>query len=427
MPDLSLLLQTLLDGIHLAFVLWWVWFPALLVLAAYAAWFDYKRTAYLSGLKWSLLEILLPPDVPKSSPRLAESLFSALHASYGGGTSWKSQFFQGKVPDWFSFEVVSNGGETHFFIRCPEAQRNVIESLIFSQYPNAEIHPAEDYVKLLPDAFDANQYDVSGTEFEFSKEAAYPIRVYEEFEDAGGKDEHARIDPIAPLVEMMSALQPGEYLWLQYVLRATGGDWVKENQKVVDKLMGKEEKKPDPSFIEWIFSGIDGLLGVTKAEEKKEEKKQFSVGSLSPTDKDTLERAQKKLSKLAFKVGIRALYTARKESFNGTRMAGLNGMFKQLYANNLNSFKPANGTRDKGVLSWIFPNDKGFFANERTLKKKNDMYGAYRKRVFPFKLVILTTEELATLWHLPGLNVKAPLLPRVQAKKGQPPAILPTR
>jgi len=38
---------------------------------------------------------------------------------------------------------------------------------------------------------------------------------------------------------------------------------------------------------------------------------------------------------------------------------------------------------------------------------------------------VLNTEELATLYHLPGLAVRAPFLPRVESKKGQPPAPLP--
>ena len=88
-----------------------------------------------------------------------------------------------------------------------------------------------------------------------------------------------------------------------------------------------------------------------------------------------------------------------------------------------------------GMFPWAFINDKGFFADARTLKKKEGMYKSYRGREFakPPKPtgkefpIILNTEELATLWHLPGLNVSAPLVPRVQAKKGQPPSILPTR
>ena len=429
-------------GFLLALEYWWVWLPVFLARTAYTQWLDYQKEKYLSSMKWTILEIIPPPEILYSSPKAAESFFGWLHSSYGGGIKWKDQMFGGKIPDWFSLEIVSNGGETHFYIRCTEGQRNSVEAALFSQYPQAEIRPVEDYTKLVPAEFDPANYDVAGNDFVCTQPPAYPIKSWQEFEDAGGKDEYARLDPLAPLLEIMSALQPGEHLWLQYVIRPTGGDWVKDGQKVVDKMVGREEKPAEPpflaralsipvSFLQFIFS----ILGLyTPAEEKKKEDKPFNLGALTPADKLVLEQIQMKLAKLAFKSTIRAVYIARKEVFNGARTASVTGMMKQLFANNLNTFKPGNGTGDKGKLAWMFPNGKGFMAAEKTLEKKKGMYSAYMKRAFSpptgnpkdFPL-ILTTEELATLWHMPALNVKAPLLPRVQAKKGQPPSMLPTR
>ncbi|MEK7638508.1 MAG: hypothetical protein AAB375_03745 [Patescibacteria group bacterium] len=442
MVDISVIVASLGRGFSLAFEYWWAWLPLILAATAHSAWMDYQKEKYLAGMKWILLEVIPPPEILYSSPKAAENFFASLHSSYGGGVKWREQMFGGKIPDWFTLEIVSNGGPTHFFIRCTEGSRNVVEALIFAQYPQAEIKIAEDYTKLLPAEFDPSQYDVSGTEFVFTQPPAYPIKSWTEFEEAGGKDEYARLDPLAPLLEIMSALQPSEYLWLQYVIRPTGGDWVKEGKKVVDKLVGREEKAPEDPFLVKVISLPFKLIGailteigaLPAVEEKKKEEKPFSLQSLTPAEKQTLEQIQIKLSKLAFKACVRVLYTARKESFNGARASSVGAMFKQLFYNNMNSFKPGPGTKDKGVLPWMFPNDKGFFFEERTLKKKKGMYGAYRKRAFsaPPKdpknhAIILNTEELATLWHLPGLNVKAPMMPRVQSKKGQPPAMLPTR
>ncbi|HTP57074.1 MAG TPA: hypothetical protein VMJ72_02260, partial [Candidatus Paceibacterota bacterium] len=401
-------------------------------------WASMTRAAFIAGLKWVLIEVIPPPDVPVSSPKAAENIFAGLHASYAGfpGTGWKSQFFQGKIPVSFSFEIVSNGGETHFYIRCQEDQRAIVESTIFAQYPEAEIRMVPDYVDDLPADLDLSQYDLSGAELEFTKEQAYPIKTYIEFEEAGGKDEYARIDPLAPLMETMSALRPGERLWLQYVIRATGGDWSKDPKsvKLVEKMKGKKEEKTKPP-LDFMFAPIDWLLAGEKKEEKKEEKNEFNLQKLTASERKVLESIEFKLAKLAFKSSIRLVYIAPKDAFDGSRISGVTSMFKQLYYTNMNSFKPAT-TRDKGVLKWMFPSDVGFFASERAAKKKRTVFNAYRGRLFSHedfnqhkaeKLCILTTEELATLWHLPGLNVKAPLMPRVQAKKGQPPAILPTR
>lgn len=438
MTETTSIIQYVQDGLFLALRYWWTWLPVMLGMAAYQSWMEFKRVEFIAKIKWVLLEIVPPPLIPFSSPKAAESIFAGLHATYAGspGTSWKSMFFQGKVPVWFALEIVSNGGETHFYLRCAEDQRNVVEALVFAQYPECEIRPVQDYVGLVPAPLDLTQFDIAGAELEFTQASpAYPIKTYIEFEEAGGKDEYARLDPLAPLLEVMSAVRPGEHLWVQFLVRATGGDWVKENQALVDKLKGKKEKPKDPA-LQWLFGPIEAILDavglIPAPEPKPEEKKEFNLQNLSPAQKKVLEQVEFKLAKLGFKTGIRILYSARKEAFNGSRIASVTGMFKQLYYNNLNSFKPGNMTRDKGVLKWLFPDDVGFFASPRVVKKKKKMLAAYHARTFPKKgkkemVVILNTEELATLWHLPGLNVKAPLMPRVQAKKGQPPAILPTR
>ncbi len=425
-------LDTLLFAVRLVLTYWWVWLPIVLVRTTYKQWMSLQASKYLAGMKWTLLEIIPPPDVVRS-PNIAELFFSSLHASYGGGVNWKSQAFGGKIPDWFSFEIASNGGDTHFYIRTTEGQRNLVEAALFAQYPDAEMRiVTDDYINLLPEKFNPQEYDLAGNDFVMTQPPAYPIKSWREFEEKGGKDDNVRIDTLSPLFEMMGGLRQGEHLWLQYIVRPTGGDWVKEGQKAIDKILGKPEKKVDHP-LKFISTAIDGLIGIAKKPEEKKPEEKFNLGALTPMQKLVLEQIELKLSKPAFKAAIRVLYVARKEAFVGTRTAGVNAMFKQLFANNLNSFKPGSGTRDKGKWNWMFPSDKGIGADDATLGKKNGMYDAYRKRSFsapaPDKSynLILNVEELATLWHLPGLNAKAPLLPRVSAKKGQPPVFLPTR
>lgn len=424
-------------SLHDAFLYWWAYMPVVLAVSAYQLWMFYQRRKFILGLKWVLLEIIPPPDVPKS-PKIAESIFAGLHGVYAGNLDWKKRFFLGTVSNWFSLEIVSNGGDTHFYVRSPEGLRNVVEANIFAQYPDAEIRIADDYITLLPEHLPNDEYDLFCAELIFTKEHAYPIKTWQEFEDAGGKDEHARYDPIAPLMEIMSALRPGEHVWVQYLIRPTAGDWVKEGQAVVDKLAGKAPKEstdPVMAFIGFfvdIFSHIVAEIGgeAFKPAEKIEEKKpEFSLQKLTPSQKLVLEQVELKLSKLAFKAGVRFMYLGRKDVYNMARVNSVTGMYKQLYFNNLNSFKPNPEavSLDKGLMYWLFPANKGFFHVQRSLRRKKKLYKLYRERLFVKDYVILNTEELATLWHLPGINVQAPMMPRVQAKKGQPPPFLPTK
>ncbi|MEK7589146.1 MAG: hypothetical protein AAB479_00760 [Patescibacteria group bacterium] len=419
----------LFDGIRNAFFIaisyWWLYWPVLLAVGVVHIWKNYIRTAYLTSLKWVVLEVKPPPDVEKS-PKIAENFFSGLHGVYAKPLTEKKQFFEGKVPDWYSFEIAGNQGDVRFYIRTLEDNRNIVETQIFAQYPDAEISVAEDYMQQLPAKIPNDEYDMFGAELVFTKSDAFPIKTYPFFEEESGKDEFKRTDPLAPLAEVLSSLGSGEYMWMQYVARPTGGDWTKDFEAEVAKLAGKTPPPAKLNFLEKILDGVFSLVGFASGEPVKKEEKEFSIQKLTTGQKFTLDQVENKAFKLAFKVTPRLIYIAKKDIFNRSRVSNVIGMFKQLYSNNLNTFKPnkATSTSPDGYFAWLFPSNNGFMKSQEEYKRKIDMYKRARAREFK-ELVILSTEEIATLFHLPGINVKAPLFPRVEAKKSQPPAGLP--
>ncbi|TSC91890.1 MAG: hypothetical protein CEN90_5 [Parcubacteria group bacterium Licking1014_17] len=412
--------------------------PVILLLSALTAWRLYVVGKFKAGIKWILLEIKPPLDVEKS-PKLAESIFAGIHGTYLK-TSPKKNFFKGEIPVWFSFEIVGTGGNIKFYVRCWEVMRNLIEAEIFGQYHDCEIKVVDDYMMDMPQFFDPKgEYGMFGAELIFNQPNVYPIKTYPYFEERTSKGFSKIIDPLSPLAETMSTLQPGEHIWLQFLVKPTGNDWVKESQAVINKLIGKEAV-PVETKGEKVVSGIfkltegalrEGLnllepepLVPVKEEKKKEE---FTLMRLTPGQKIVLEMVENKASKLGFKVGIRFIYLARNEIYNRSRISGVIGTFKQLYANDLNSFKPnpKTATFSRGFLRYVFPGDRGFFASAIEADRKEKIYRRYLLREIPKQVVILNTEELATLWHIPGQEVKAPTLERVESKKGEPPAGLP--
>jgi hypothetical protein len=404
---------------------WWIYVPILLVTGTITGYLVYVTQKYLLSLKWVLLEIKPPPDVQKS-PKIAENIFAGLHASYLP-VKWKKRFFKGEVPNFYSFEIVGNGGEISFLIRVTENFRSLVEHVVFAQYPDAEIKEVEDYTKYLPRILPNDDYDLYGTDLVFINDNAYPLRTYPYFEEESGKDEFKRTDPLAPLAETLSSTQPGEHVWLQFLIRPTGGKKIIEDaQKIIDKITGKKVKV-EPNALHKTMDFIEENVFQVPQAEKKDEKQEFNVQKLTPGQRDILEQVENKISKLGFKADVRFLYVARKELFNRARVTSVIGMFKQLYANNMNSFKPNPKTESlaKGILYQVFPSNKGFFWKWQELRRKIRIYRKYRERTFIKDVVLLNTEELATLWHLPGIGLRAPAFPRVEAKKGQPPAGLP--
>lgn len=390
---------------------WWIYLPILFFIAWIRSFENLNRLNYYSSLEWTLLEIRVPREVNKS-PKGMEQVFAALYGIFIGPTRWQDKIFKGKVPDWFSFEMVGVGGEIHFYVRTQEDYRNLVESQIYAQYPDAEVIQATDYVSNLPGFLPNEEYDMWGGELILSKEDGYPIRTYPEFEEKGtGPDVVKRIDPVASLAETLSTLEHKEYISFQLLIRPCGEDWVKKNQSVVDKLMGKKGKKEHDAFSKVVF-GLDAYLGGPSPQ--KEEKKEHE--QLSPGKQEVLKAVERKFTKLGFEAGIRLVYIFPRGNFHKTHLAAMNGAFKQFASPSMNSLKLNKRTT---------PPIRGFLYKQRAYARKVAMYKKFKDRLFVKNKVILNTEELATVYHFPDVSVKSPLLPRVEAKKGEPPSGLP--
>ena len=150
-----------------------------------------------------------------------------------------------------------------------------------------------------------------------------------------------------------------------------------------------------------------------------------------------IESIERNANKFGFDAGIRAIYVTDKDHFDANRIGGLTGMIRQYNTTDYNAFKPTKTT------SFDFPWQD--VLGTRIIKKKKDILGAYKARAFfygKFNLkkikkyfthpgasgatpFILSTEELATMFHLPGRVSETPTFARIESKKAEPPGNLP--
>ncbi len=379
--------------------------------------------------KWAeknLRFIILAIDVPKGneqSPRAVENMFTYLAGAHGS-INFFEKWFDGKFQVSFSYEVVSLEGYTQFLIRMPDGFRNLIETSVYSQYPDAEISEVDDYVETVPHHFPDEEYDVWGAEFIQSKDWAYPIKLYEEFEHKFGESETQFKDPMASLMDLCGSLHEGEQLWLQIVIIPTGFDWLAETDKAVDKILGKKKVSEGyiSKFVKWMGTASEMIYSIWgDIEVKKEEGKGLSMVELTPKQKKQIEGIHDKSSKIAFYAKIRAVYVARKDLKNNAKVVnGLVGYMKQFAALDLNNLKPD--------VSITMTTTAYFNKEKRLLRKKNSIMSNYVNRDdFAGRLPgVFNIAELATLWHFPiEANVKAPLIQKAPGRKADAPSSLP--
>jgi len=384
------------------------WSPFVLGLVVWKMWRKYLETRWLSRLNWVLLEIKLPKEI-KRTPLAMEVVLSSLYQASVG--EWYERFVQGRVADWSSLEIVSIGGSVHFFIRVRDKYKDLLESQIYSQYPEVEIYEASDYSKYVDYHDDDSEWQLWGQEYQFKKPDAYPIKTYIDFgiNKEGLKDEE-KVDPMSATLELMGSLRKNEQLWLQILI-----------QPAKDRfhVPGTRSKKRN-----WRGEGEDLIEEIAKKRMEKSGIREGGTVMLNPVEDEVVKAIQRNISKLGFDCGIRSIYWYKKGGdFNVSRIMGLLSLFNQYNSSTLNSFRPS------WVTAFDFPWSD--FKGMRVRERRRILFNAYKRRSYFYsaprkcKPLVLNSEELATIYHFPGQVVETPTFGRIESRKGEAPINLP--
>lgn len=383
-------------------IIWWYPFLALYLLSyVYMA---YIHANYIKAIPWVLLEIKIPKEISKS-PQAMEVLFAQMYQT--APNTLTDKYIKGRTRSWFSLELVSIEGDVHFYIRTEAKFKKMIESGIYSQYPGVEVYEAEDYVYKVPYDTPGSDWTMFGVEFKLSKPDAFPIKTYVDYGLDKDPKEEFKIDPLTQVLEFLGSIGRDEQVWIQIPMMAARNryrkpgtwfgyqGWQEEGKAEVKKISEGGQKKDDP------FGG---------------------VFKLTPGEIEKLKALERSLSKFGFDCGYRGIYMGKGEAFDGANIGRLINSIKQYGSENLNGFKLNKNT------SFDYPWQD--FRDIRLNKMKRDMFRDYRRRAYfypPTKAVpfVLNTEELATIFHFPGLVANTPTLERISSKRGEPPPNLP--
>ena len=373
----------------------WVWLPFVLAVAFFETWIYYIRRVYWQGIDWRILEIKPPRDVERT-PKIMEQVIAGFWGIFGTVTTKYQKYFKGAMQDYFSLEMVGADGEIHFFVRAAAKFRNLIESQIYSQYPQAEIREVEDYVHNVPSDIPNKNWDIWGARLKLSKSDVYPIRTYMQHVDIISRPTSPPfIDPLAGLMEVMSKLKQGEQVWIQILIRPVADDWVKRSDKEVQSIISKLRPAAIPT----------------------EAGAAVPMQMMSPGQREILTLIEQKAAKKGYEAKVQFGYMGRREIFAMPNVGAVMGLFNQFAALNANGLRPDAVTTTKANYA---------FAKQRKIFKQRRLIRMLRTRSFWEKGYILNIEELASLFHFPTTSVKAPMTPWLEVKKAEPPMGLPT-
>ena len=395
----------------------------LLMALLYGGWISFK---YFNAVRWGGKQtfVFLAIDIPKENiqtPRAVENIFATLAGAHTP-LEWGEKVFEGKYQLGFSFEIVSIDGYVQFIVMSPTPFRNLVEASIYSQYPDAEITEVEDYMKDINVSFPNDEYNIWGTDLILVNKDYYPLRSYKDFLEEVDKEFK---DPMASLLEVMNTIGSGEQIWFQIIIIPANNDWMAAGRKAINKIMSIPEKTSN-TIIDSILNAPLGiaqiaseqLTGSPLSDPAAESKDKFDINRLTPIEKNEVESIADKIDKINFNCKVRYCYYGKKEVFKkGLGVSGVMGAVKQYTSTGLNALKPGKNKTTARLL----------FAKYRLAYLQNRILGAYKERN-PDTTVgtyTLSVEELATMWHFPYIEVKAPLVAKIDAKRGSAPIGLP--
>jgi hypothetical protein len=412
---------------------WW-WLPLPFVFGKVFIFFYHwwRSEVFDKTFKRIILELKMPREVVRPYKAM-EQVFAGWWMIYDP-PDWWELWIDGKFQVSMTIEIVSEGGNIHFYLRIPEATRNFVESSIFAQYPDIEISLVEDYTKKAPQDIPNKEWDLWGCDYETTKPDIYPLKTYSQFfEQSESLLEEKRIDPMASLLEGMSKLKPGENLWVQLRLKpvTNGENNYKTRAKEETSILLKRKSKPieRKPIIKEAFDTIAFGYQEPQNLDKKEEIIPAEM-KLSPGERDVVVAIENKVSKPIFECAFRFIFWGKKGIFYKPNLKNPMAFFANFNTENLNGLKPWGKSITK-----VRKHERYFtnilFYDSLLYMVKRRIWRQYLARVYytypgSEKKFILNIEELATIFHFVGrTNVPAPMVQRIESKKSEPPFNLP--
>jgi len=268
-----------------------------------------------------------------------------------------------KFKPHISFELVGMPEDIRFFVYAPNKYKDLVEKQINASYPDAEIKEVSE--KTSKEGYIVgNEYNI------FSREGKVAFASFK-LADSNYKPvkvfKDFAVDPMSSLTSVLAKMSVGEGAAIQVIITGADSKWSKTGRK---------------------------FIAATKKAESNPETAKYSA------DPKELEGIENKISKPGFYTIIRVVVSSSSQEAADAHLANIVSTIDQF--SGINKFK-----KNK---HWI----KGNFISDfiyRYLPDRN--------------MMILSSEELAGIFHFPNKSVATPHIHWLNAKRAPAPAQIP--
>src|SRR3989344_3412286 len=265
-----------------------------------------------------------------------------------------------------SFEIVGFPGDIRFFVHTPNKYKDMVEKQINGAYPDAEIKEVNEGTVANKDFIIGNDYNIFS---KVGKVAFASLRLKQSSYLPLKVYKDLPLDSLLSLTSSLAKMSEGEGASVQFMVSPTGSGWKKAGKTYLSK---------------------------TKKTEANPETAKYS------SDPKEFEAIENKLSKSGFDLVIRIVVSSSTKESAQAHLNNIANTFSQFTGQN--SFK-----KNKHLIKRFFMTDF-----------------IYRYMPIRGQTAVLTTEEMATIFHFPNKSVTTPGIFWVTSKGAPAPANLPT-
>lgn len=354
-------------------------------------WHKIKSKKYAKVLDFLLLEVKVPKESGEEEEKIsdpreilkivsgkAEQFFSSLYGIYRNDLSAKLY-----GQEYLTFEIFANSKEIVFYVGAPKNLLSLVEKQIHAFWPAAETKVVTDY-----NLFSENS-KIACCELQLFKNSYYPIKTFHYFSD----------DPLNSIATTISKLKEQEAAAIQILVSPASPSFNQSLRNYIQNLK-KGKSFEEPKFLKFLGDILNSIFAPKKEGDSSFSENSYNVPQIS---QETLQALESKASKAAFNVNIRIVSISPDENTAKTNLFNIISSFSQFNHSELNGFKPKFSRSAKKILApFIF-----------RMPSRNKM--------------ILSTEELATIFHFPNQLIQVPNIAWVMAKTAPPPTNMPEK
>lgn len=264
-----------------------------------------------------------------------------------------------------SFEIVGTEGDIRFYVHAPNSLRDLVEKQIHGAYPDAEIRMVEEKDARRKGMVIGNEYSIFS---ENAKVAFASLRLKKQDYLPLKVYKDLPTDPLSSITSILAKMTQGEGAAIQIMVSPADSKW---------KSLGRS------------------YIAKTKKTEANPETAKYAA------DPKELEAIENKIAKPGFSVVVRAVVSSSTKESAQAHLGNILSAFSQF--DSLNSF-----TKNRHILKGAFVNDF-----------------IYRYMPIRGQTSILSSEELATIFHFPNKSVATPHIFWITSKRAPAPAQIP--